>query len=282
MPSSMSLWKELAPIDIGYAYFAIPKFHGKKEEFTGWLAKVERVLACCILSDQKKFKVVISRLRGCALQWWNNYKFGRRKKGKEKVRTWKKLSSKLKGSFCPSTYTPMKESISIKPTGSFPSTPQKRPTPQMIFPPQLKRCLKCRGLGHLAIDCPNIKVITLEERKAEREEENQEEKKMQLVEEPKENQEEDEKRADEGEKPLLERVSSKFQTNEDELKETLEEILVETNKGDMLTLNTHHPPRSHEHLSLPTLLMNHKPFHLFHPHLKHSTKISVNPFQNRY
>ena len=53
-------------------------------------------------------------------------------------------------------------------------------------------------------------------------------------------------------KPLLERVSSKFQTSEDELQETVEEILVEANKGDMLTLNTHHPPRSHEHLSLPT------------------------------
>ena len=86
----MSLEKELAFIDIGYACFAIPKFHGEKEEFTGWLSKVERVFACCILSDQEKFKVVISRLRGCALQWWNNYKFERRKKGKEKVRTWKK------------------------------------------------------------------------------------------------------------------------------------------------------------------------------------------------
>jgi len=120
MPSSMSLEKELAFIDIGYACFAIPKFHGEKEEFTGWLSKVERVFACCILSDQEKFKVVISRLRGCALQWWNNYKFERRKKGKEKVRTWKKLSSKLKGSFYPSTYTLMKESISINPTGFIP------------------------------------------------------------------------------------------------------------------------------------------------------------------
>jgi len=84
------------------------------------------------------------------------------------------------------------------------------------------------------------------------EEENEEEDKAYLIKDQKENQEEDEKRADEGEKPLLERVSSKFQTNEDELEETLEKILVEANKGDMLTLNTHHPPRNHEHLSLPT------------------------------
>jgi len=43
--------------------------------------------------------------------------------------------------------------------------------------------LKCQGLGHLATDYPNSNVITLEERKTVREEENQEEKKMRLVEE---------------------------------------------------------------------------------------------------
>jgi len=43
-------------------------------------------------------------LRGGALQWWKNYKLNRRKKGKEKVRTWKKLRSKLMGSFPPPTY----------------------------------------------------------------------------------------------------------------------------------------------------------------------------------
>ena len=84
------------------------------------------------------------------------------------------------------------------------------------------------------------------------EEGNEEEDKAYLIKDQEENQEEDEKRDDEGEKPLLERVSSNVQTNEEELEETLEEILVEANKGDMLTLNTHHPPRSHEHLSLPT------------------------------
>ena len=34
------------------------------------------------LDDQEKFKVVVSRLRVIALQWWKNYKLNRRKKGK--------------------------------------------------------------------------------------------------------------------------------------------------------------------------------------------------------
>ena len=77
----------------------------------------------------------------------------------------------------------------------------------MIFPLQLRRCLKCQGLGHLGTDYPNSKVITLEERKTVREEENQEEKKMQLVEEPKQELEEIEEKANEGEILVFKRDS---------------------------------------------------------------------------
>jgi len=45
-------------------------FMAKKDEFRCWISKVERIFTCCNLDDQDKFKVVISRLRGCALQWW--------------------------------------------------------------------------------------------------------------------------------------------------------------------------------------------------------------------
>jgi len=83
----------------------IPKCHGQNDEFVGWFSNVEEVFACHNLGDQEKFKVVISRLRHCALRWWRNYKFNkRRKKGKEKVRTWKKLRGKLMVSFCPPSY----------------------------------------------------------------------------------------------------------------------------------------------------------------------------------
>ena len=64
----------------------------------------KQVFSYYYLNDQEKFEVIISRLQACALQRWKNYKFKRRKKGKEKVRTWKKLRSKLMVAFCPSTY----------------------------------------------------------------------------------------------------------------------------------------------------------------------------------
>jgi len=100
MPSFRSLEKELALIDFDYASPENPNFHGKKDEFTNWISKVEHVFNCCNLDNKEKFKVVISRLRGRALQWWQNYKITRRKKGKEKVRSWKKMKTKLMGAFC--------------------------------------------------------------------------------------------------------------------------------------------------------------------------------------
>ena len=34
--------------------------------------------------------------------------------------------------------------------------------------------------------------------------------------------------------------------------DVFEEVVIEANEGEMLAMDTHHPPRSHEHLSLPT------------------------------
>ena len=72
MSSLENLRKEIAAIEKELVCLETPKFHGQKEEFIGWLSKLERVFAACILNDQEKFKVVISRLSGCAFQWWNN------------------------------------------------------------------------------------------------------------------------------------------------------------------------------------------------------------------
>jgi len=98
----------------------IPRFYGQNDVFTTWFSKIEQAFDCHNLSDQEKFKVVISKLRGCALQWWKNYKFKRRKKGKEKVRTWKKLRGKLIGAFCAATYMLKHVSLLPKKNGSRP------------------------------------------------------------------------------------------------------------------------------------------------------------------
>ena len=120
----------------------------------------------------------------------------------------------------------------------------------MIFPLQLRRCLKCQGLGHLATDFPNNKVITLEERKAVREEENQEEKKMQLVEEPKEELEEIEEKANEGEILALKRNLSSEKGVEDRLLNTL--TISEQRKGfTLILISINHHKTHHHHANVP-------------------------------
>ena len=91
MLSFRRLNEELALIDLELASLEISKFYSHNEKFMSWFCKVQQVFACYNLNDEEKFKVVISKLRGCAFQWWKNSKFKRRREGKEKVRTWKKL-----------------------------------------------------------------------------------------------------------------------------------------------------------------------------------------------
>jgi len=104
MPSFRRLNEELALINLELASLKIPNFYGQNEKFMGWFLRWNKSLLVTTLMTEIKFTVVISRLRGCALQWWKNHKFKRRKKGKQKVRTWKKSRSKFTVAFCPRTY----------------------------------------------------------------------------------------------------------------------------------------------------------------------------------
>jgi len=111
-------------------------------------------------------------------------------------------------------------SSTSKPTASISPIPGQ--TPQQSLPPQstpkplpkgIPRCFKCKGFWHLASDCTNRRYVSLAEWKAVDEVELEEE-------------------------------------NEEHDGDNLEEIVVEVDEGEMLTLDTHHPARSSEHLGL--------------------------------
>ena len=126
----------------------------------------------------------------------------------------------------------------------------------MTSPLQIRRCLKCQGFGHLATDCPNSKVITLEEWEAEREEDNEEKEKMQLEEEPKEELEEIEEKANEGELLVLKRNLSSQKGVEDRLLNTFNIseqgkgftfILIPLNQSEIDKINHH---KTHHHANV--------------------------------
>ena len=68
MPSLRNFRKGIALIDIDLISLKILIFYGQNDEFTTWFSKVELAFDYHDPGDQQKFKVVISKLRGSALQ----------------------------------------------------------------------------------------------------------------------------------------------------------------------------------------------------------------------
>ena len=75
----------------------IPEFEGQlnPDEFIDWLNTVERVFEYKDIPDDKKVKLVALKLRRYALIWWNNVLRERTRKGKGKIRTWRKMKEKF-------------------------------------------------------------------------------------------------------------------------------------------------------------------------------------------
>ena len=84
----------------------IPEFEGQlnPDEFIEWMNTVERVFEYKDVPDDKKVKLVALKLRKYASIWWSNVVSKRARKGKDKIRSWRKMKEKLKTKFLPSHY----------------------------------------------------------------------------------------------------------------------------------------------------------------------------------
>jgi hypothetical protein len=84
----------------------IPEFEGQlnPDDFLDWLSTVERVFEYKDIPDDKKVKLVALKVHKYASIWWNNVLSKRARKGKGKVRTWRKMKEKLKAKFLPPHY----------------------------------------------------------------------------------------------------------------------------------------------------------------------------------
>ena len=84
----------------------VPKFEGRldPDEFLEWLQAVERAFEFKEVPEDQKVKLVALKLKGFASLWWTNLLAKRVRQGKEKIRTWDKMKSKLKARFLPPTH----------------------------------------------------------------------------------------------------------------------------------------------------------------------------------
>ncbi|XP_021995301.2 uncharacterized protein LOC110892449 [Helianthus annuus] len=84
----------------------IPEYDGKldPDEFVEWIHTVERVFDYKQTSEEHKVKIVALKLRKYASTWWSNVCSKRERAGKDKIRSWPKMKTKMKQKFLPTYY----------------------------------------------------------------------------------------------------------------------------------------------------------------------------------
>ena len=65
----------------------------------GWISNMEKFIEYENTPDNKKVKIVVTRLNGHASLWWEHLQINRQRRGKEKIKTWSKMVSKVKKKF---------------------------------------------------------------------------------------------------------------------------------------------------------------------------------------
>jgi len=112
----------------------IPKFDGQLDPdlFLEWLWTVESVFAYEDIPEANKVKLVALRLRKYASTWWANLVAKRARQGKDKIRSWDKMKSKLRARFLPPTYFQGPYSQLPHLTQAFPTVDEVR---EFVQPP---------------------------------------------------------------------------------------------------------------------------------------------------
>nr|GEV71056.1 hypothetical protein CTI12_AA145160 [Tanacetum cinerariifolium] len=84
----------------------IPEYDGKldPDEFVEWLRTAELVFDYKHTTKDSKVKIVALKLSKYASTWWSNVCMKRKRRGKEKIRSWSKMKEKMKQKFLPSYY----------------------------------------------------------------------------------------------------------------------------------------------------------------------------------
>ncbi|GJV26739.1 putative CCCH-type zinc finger family protein [Tanacetum coccineum] len=177
----------------------IPEYDGKldPDEFVEWLRTVECAFDYKETSEEHKVKIVAMKLRKYASTWWANTCTERERLGKTKVKAWPKMKKLLKQKFLPSYYIQASFSQlhhlkqNQRPAEEYSQEfeyllmkcdlPEDEPQTLVRYLGGLDTrvanivelypysslddltLLAHKGLGHIASECPNKKMVTLVE-----------------------------------------------------------------------------------------------------------------------
>jgi hypothetical protein len=74
------------------------------KELLDWIRALDTYFDYEDVEEDKKFKHVVTRLKGHVALWWDELQVDRRCKGKQKIKTWDIMITKLKAKFIPGDY----------------------------------------------------------------------------------------------------------------------------------------------------------------------------------
>ena len=69
-----------------------------------WISNMEKFFEYENTSNNRKVKIVVTKLKGHASLWWENLQTDRQRRRKEKIRTWLKMVNNIKNKFLPTDY----------------------------------------------------------------------------------------------------------------------------------------------------------------------------------
>jgi hypothetical protein len=84
----------------------IPMYEGNLDvkELLDWIRDLEKYFDYEDVEEDKKFKHVVTRLKGHATLWWDDLQSDRHCKGKKKIKSWDRMVTKMKAKFIPMDY----------------------------------------------------------------------------------------------------------------------------------------------------------------------------------
>ncbi|KAK1645656.1 hypothetical protein QYE76_063461 [Lolium multiflorum] len=129
---------------LGKPKFSIPKFEGGPdvEEYLTWELKIEKLWRLHDYTEDRKIKLASSEFDGYALRWWDGITRARQEDGEVLVLTWREMKAIMQA---------RSSEPAASGSGSSMSTVHNRDM----------NCHTCGGKGHFKRDCPNRKVMII-------------------------------------------------------------------------------------------------------------------------
>lgn len=91
-----------------YAFYRmdIPVFNGQMniDQILDWLSETERFFKCMKVPEFRRVKMVVNKLKGTALEWWNQMDMLRRREHKCPIRSWVKMKAIIRQRFLPADF----------------------------------------------------------------------------------------------------------------------------------------------------------------------------------